>query len=374
MNSRSPFGGRLFVTIRNAQAVPPRQHHNIPALTGIRGIAAVAVMLCHYSWQTGRVLHLPSATVNAMTYGWVWVDLFFILSGFIMVHAHRKGAQSVRAYGAFLRKRLARIWPVHAVTLTFAMLVLGPAGWGYPPSLWEHIRTFLLMHAWWNYSHPIWNGPNWSLSAEWGAYVLFPLTFLLTRLTATRAAMALALTLAATVLAHLMLANKNMGVIVECALLRAVPEFAIGVLLYRLREAGSSGISPPMLTNLAALATVVLTLLMAATGWRQGMWLTVPALAALVYGLSFGRGVLARFLSTPFMLFLGNISFSFYMVHYLVLQTGFTLMPLENLHGWFGAFYLAWLWLLTFFTAWAMHAVIERPLQKRLVPNTLKQS
>jgi peptidoglycan/LPS O-acetylase OafA/YrhL len=60
------------------------------------------------------------------------------------------------------------------------------------------------------------------------------------------------------------------------------------------------------------------------------------------------------------------------MVHYLVLQVGFTLLPVESLHGWFGSFYLAWLWLLTFFAAWAMHAVIEQPLQKRLAPATFK--
>jgi peptidoglycan/LPS O-acetylase OafA/YrhL len=329
-------------------------------------------MLCHYSWQTGKILHLHPTIINAMTYGWIWVDLFFILSGFIMVHAHPNGTPNLSSYGKFLRKRIARIWPVHVVTLTFAMLVLGPAGWGYPPSLWEHIRTFLLMHAWWNYSHPIWNGPNWSLSAEWGAYTLFPLTFLLTRLTPSRAIMALAFTMLATVLAHLLLANKNMGVIVECALLRAVPEFVIGVLLYRLREAGNIKISPSMLTCIATIAIVSLTLLMAATGWRQGMWLIVPALAALVYSLSFGQGRIARFLSTPFMLFMGNISFSVYMVHYLVLQVGFTLLPVESLHGWFGSFYLAWLWLLTFFAAWAMHAVIEQPLQKRLAPATFK--
>jgi len=311
---------------------------NIPSLTGIRGVAALWVVMCHYSLHFKEY---PLLFRHLMGNGWIAVDMFFILSGFIMCYVHPNGAQNIKEYFNFLKKRLARIWPVHMVTVVFAMLIIGPAGWGYAPSTWEHIRTFLMMHSWWNYTHPIWNGPNWSLSAEWGAYLFFPLLFLLTKLSTKNAFITLGVGLASYVLINAILANTNMQVVVESGLLRSIPCFAFGVLIYRLKEYAPN-------PDLAAIGVMLIALLSPNSHWA---WLSIPLLAILIWGAQ--KGVSGHILASRPIVFLGEISFSLYMTHYLVIQTLDNSLPV--------------MWGITLVLAWGMYRLIETPLRKWLV-------
>ena len=147
----------------------------IDALTGIRAFAALAVLIYHYQFYflTGRI----------SDYGYLGVDLFFILSGFVIAHAHLgefaslHWATILRFYGL----RLARIYPVHFVILIGLVCTVITAGHfgvaAHLPSqftansLWANL---LLIHAWgpWPLS---WNFPAWSISCEWAAYLLCPL-------------------------------------------------------------------------------------------------------------------------------------------------------------------------------------------------------
>ncbi len=66
------------------------KRNTIPSLTGIRGIAALWVMTYHVTLGTaGQLLHSPSiGTFSLFAKGWAGVDLFFVLSGFILMHSH----------------------------------------------------------------------------------------------------------------------------------------------------------------------------------------------------------------------------------------------------------------------------------------------
>lgn len=322
----------------------------------MRGVAALWVVLCHYSQVLQQIFHLPNWLYYTFANGWFAVDLFFILSGFIMVHAHPQGAQTLPEYGRFLRKRLARIYPVHLVTLVFAMLVIGPAAWSHTPSIFDYIRYVTLTHAWWNYSHPIWNGPNWSLSAEWGAYLVFPFLYQLGNNKSRQSLLwSLAIGLTVYVAINIFFANTNMEVLVETGLLRSIPCFLFGVWLYRLRHLVSYNPRWGILADTVAITIpITLAILGALTTSNKPVWLLTPMAACWIFALSYNHGLCARLLSSRAMVQLGLISFSLYMTHTLI-QNFLFFTPILQRSTWLVIGYL----IITFIVAKCVYQLIE---------------
>ena len=117
-------------------AQPSPRH--LDALTGIRGIAAWAVVFYHIRLSLAGLL--PAPVIEWLAKGYLAVDLFFILSGFVIWYNY---APRIRQGGAaetrlFLWRRFARVWPLHAFILAgfigFAalLLVTGHDLAGYP--------------------------------------------------------------------------------------------------------------------------------------------------------------------------------------------------------------------------------------------------
>ena len=146
----------------------------IRALTGVRGVAALTVMAFHY-WYRDWV---PRTTFggHVVARGYVSVDLFFILSGFVMSKAYGQRFLSdfrLGAYGRFLERRLARIYPIYAVLLVLAIVAsaLRPAYFA-PLTLQNALLNAALVQTWFHHLSII--GTAWSLSTEWAAYIAFP--------------------------------------------------------------------------------------------------------------------------------------------------------------------------------------------------------
>src|SRR5271165_7035382 len=116
------------------------------ALTPLRGLAALAVL----SWHA----ELPPR-------GYLGVDLFFLLSGFVMMHAYGQMQAGMGAYLQFLKARLARIYPVHLLVLVLLLpqLQSSPAF-----SLGGLLSSLLLLQSPWH--SMCWNFCSWSISAE----------------------------------------------------------------------------------------------------------------------------------------------------------------------------------------------------------------
>ena len=157
-----------------------------PALTGLRALLAILVILLHISpmFNLGPLQALAISGNRA-------VDVFFILSGFILFHSYFekfKDSVGISVYLAFLQNRLARIYPIHLVTLIIglAMFIFSiklmhkiphDVDTIYAPSL---MANLLLVHAWFDgLGTP--NVPAWSISAEWFAYLFCPFMILLFR-------------------------------------------------------------------------------------------------------------------------------------------------------------------------------------------------
>ena len=148
---------------------PPVFHRNLEAL---RGIAALLVVLHHLSLTPGSSL----AGVTPLHAGWLFVDLFFVLSGFVIASVHLNSAASGAAARGFLIRRLFRLYPLHLATLVAALAADAVAGTAALPGYGAMVMLNLtLMHSWGLVPGSVLNGPSWSISAEWGAYLLFAL-------------------------------------------------------------------------------------------------------------------------------------------------------------------------------------------------------
>src|SRR6202161_3995096 len=113
--------------------------------------------------------------------GYLGVELFFVLSGFILCPVYLdQVADGGFRYGSFLWARLARIYPLHLATLAgigaMALAALA-AGRVIDPNIlsWSSLPANLLLVQAWGYAPQAgWNHPSWSISAEWFAYLSFP--------------------------------------------------------------------------------------------------------------------------------------------------------------------------------------------------------
>jgi len=148
---------------------------NLKPLTALRIFAALWVVLFDY-WPN---LGLPAPAIVAK--GYLGVELFFTLSGFILCHVYlRQVEENQFRYGRFLWARLARIYPMHLATIAaIGLMGVGAMAFGHPVdanavSLRALPANLLLINAWGVAPVSGWNHASWSISAEWFAYLAFP--------------------------------------------------------------------------------------------------------------------------------------------------------------------------------------------------------
>ena len=149
---------------------------DIRPLTSLRFLAALWVVV-YLMWPNLAVGGMPALAAK----GYLGVELFFVLSGFILSHVYLQAFGEKRfGYRGFLWARIARVYPLHLFTL-FGVMALGlaatAAGMAIDASIlsWKTLLPNLLMvHAWGFAGEAGWNHPSWSISAEWFAYLTFP--------------------------------------------------------------------------------------------------------------------------------------------------------------------------------------------------------
>ena len=144
----------------------------IDGLTALRGVAACWVVAYHMHQRDA----VGGALGTLMRHGYLAVDVFFVLSGFVMALSYGTGFAGWRGFGVFLMRRFARVYPLYFVT---TLMALGLLLWLPHPALpWVWlprmvVDNFLLVDAW-GVGQAL-NGPSWSISTELFAYLLFPL-------------------------------------------------------------------------------------------------------------------------------------------------------------------------------------------------------
>ncbi len=338
------------------------------ALTSIRGIAAWFVVLFHIRLS---IAGLPAPAAAVLAKGYLAVDFFFLLSGFViwMSWSERLRAGGVAAVPEFLKRRIARIWPLHLFMLGFGALLallLVATGREAPHFPFTELPLHVLLLQNWGFTSALsWNDPAWSISCELAAYLLFPLLVLAIDWRRVPTPAILAAITALLVLLHTVFTLRGAAAlgqeIPRLGLLRCVLEFAcgtaIGALWLRWRETW----------RLPAIACTAAALVLLA-GWIAGPFpetLAVPAaFAALLLALALTAGKPGNPLEGRALHYLGEISYATYLGHFL-LWFAFKLAFVDDTHAVGAPLIAAYLALVLASSAGLYHWV-ERPTQRRV--------
>ena len=157
----------------------------IPELNGVRGIAILLVLLYHF--QGPRPASLPRILYAPLALGWSGVDLFFVLSGFLISGILLDTNSSVNYFSSFYARRALRIFPLYLITIFAYFDIALPLAhhFGY----WRSWNGSLQIWYWLHLSN--WHsaygndvlllGHLWSLSIEEQFYFIWPVVILLVR-------------------------------------------------------------------------------------------------------------------------------------------------------------------------------------------------
>jgi peptidoglycan/LPS O-acetylase OafA/YrhL len=308
----------------------------VRSLTGLRGVAAIYVVFYHF---------LPALPMNRVgstfvAHGYLAVDLFFVLSGFVMTLNYTelfRSGFSRRAFGKFLGRRIARVYPLYFVTTLCAALLLAlgmRVSTSYAPvhldlSLFRNLLMNLLMVQSWGFGYSGYSldGPGWSISAELAAYLLFPLFlwigFKAASWRARVGTIIAGLSLVALnfisplFLQHPVSPNAPFDIYAPYhsgAILRCLPEFFIGVFIARLMTQNDSR---QLWTRRYVAEGIAITLALLLC-FRNTDLLIVLLVPFFILSLTHEESLPGRFFCSAPMHHLGLLSYSIYLIHELL--------------------------------------------------------
>ncbi len=346
-------------------------------LDALRGLAACAIVLFHSPFQLGE---RPTALIHN---AYLFVDLFFVLSGFVLSHRYGERLAAGMSVTDFARRRLARLYPLHAFLL-FVFLFYGGlkqalhlAGFGPEPNFIANdpatfLSSLLLLQGLGLHDHLAWNVPSWSVSVEFFAYLIFAL--LLKGLDRGQGPwLAMAFSLSAYV-ALVLLGKESLDVTYDYALLRCLGGFYAGVALYRWqRRWATDTLRRPLLWEGAVTALVLLCVANAGAGLAWAFAAVAGFVAMLAVFTRANDGWLGKVLASAPLRALGAWSYAVYLVHFLwvtvfaAVAAHLLQVPPESVHG--PAALLANLLLLAvvILSSRALYRRLEAPLRQRLL-------
>jgi peptidoglycan/LPS O-acetylase OafA/YrhL len=287
----------------------PNQSERFVQLDALRFFFAVVVVMFH--------------TIGGVTpvHGGYAVDFFFILSGFVLSHALiRRPVSAVE----FAWARLARLYPLHLVTLG-ALVCLVAGLLAHPPRQYSHEAlglNLVLLQGIWALDFHAWNFPSWSISVEFAINVvlLYPIVRMRSVLLAVIVVLSswLGILLAWGPVFDKFTVQPIPGTFLAGGLLRGAAGIVLGYLLYeaylRLRPRSVRRPMVVVATGCEAMGICLLTFSL----WTDGMaWRLIPAplSALLILQMAVMPGLVSRALQGRLFAFLGNISYSIYLVH-----------------------------------------------------------
>ncbi|NQE60960.1 acyltransferase [Caulobacter sp. RHG1] len=288
-------------------------------LDALRIVGAVMIVVFHFNrfinldgrWQ------LADDTIKSFS---LIVDLFFLISGYVMAAIYTGRLTTFAKYRDFLQKRVARLGPLHWATM-LVFVVIAALGWAGLINERDASRydvtcipqNVLFIHAWGTCKAQTWNFASWAISAEMGLYLALPLLFKITALGRWPTA-----AVAFGSLAVLLWISRdgetfsqwtfNFGVA------RAVPGFMLGMLAFQMKDVLAK-IPQARFVMWALLAAFVIASGLGAS--RTSLLLVIYAvgLAAVAADAAGVQGGISRALA-PW----AQLSFSLYLLHPIALK------------------------------------------------------
>ena len=281
-----------------------------PELESIRGLAAVLIVIGHFpKWNN----FLDSTIFNN---SWLMVDLFFVLSGFVIFHAYGETISSKKDLLKFIYLRLGRIYPLHIIFLLFFLMIEitkhflylnGKGDFKIIPfqsnGPIEFFKNLFLVHSIPN-QIGTYNFPSWSISVEFFTYILFAILIILIK--KYRGLIFLLITSIA-----MLMISTNFTLGFE-ALLRCISGFFMGCLSALIAKNFKFKIN--QIFSLISLFLIIIFLHLKNPNNYLGMIYLTSALLIITLTQSSG-GILKKILNLPPLTWLGLISYSLYMSH-----------------------------------------------------------
>ena len=355
-------------------ALPGKQ--DIKALTGIRGIAALWVITFHYRSLPANVATPLNAVIN---HGYMAVDIFFVLSGFVMAmtYAHGfSGRFNPSAFSVFLFRRFARVYPLYILVLgvigveSLAGMDTGIERW----LNWRVILANVTMTQSWGLGESF-NFPSWSVSAELAAYLLFPLLVPLTLLSRRGTAVAMTVLCLATMLwlecTPLTFHGQERRGPMDIAglngifpVLRCLAEFSLGLIAYRVARTPAA----VRFANSSFLNILVAAGLCGSLAIPNSDYVVVVLAPLMIIGLT-GSNLVSMLAGLRAPVFLGEISYSLYMLHSQLLPVRYVLHarldPVLGVHV-TGALAAPVFYGTLLVTSWSVYRLVESPARDGL--------
>ena len=284
-------------------------------------MAAIMVILFHL-----QHLDLLSGSVFIAKSD-IFVDFFFVLSGFVMTHSNVNKITDIASVRPFVVKRFRRIYPLHLFTL---LLVLGFELFRYgvdrfvvplanpvfaaDKSFASFLANLTLTQSLHLFDRVTWNGPSWSISVEFYTYIAWAIALALLRKNVF-----LLYGLAFSLLSwFIVLHNGTIIYNYDYGFVRCLYSFLIGMLAYQL----SHRIPMPLSSGRQSALELLLlgaTVLTIRAFTHQDSWLMPLLFAAVIIVFSHERGRISQWLAGDRFEFLGRLSYSYYLNHTVVL-------------------------------------------------------
>jgi peptidoglycan/LPS O-acetylase OafA/YrhL len=303
----------------------------------LRGIAALLVAVFHFEMAIARFV--PASTTMFFEKCYLMVDLFFIMSGFIILHVYKEDFTDHirgRYFKKYIVARFARIYPLHffaMLLLVTGVILFSPPGTYPNPIENPHaIPTgFLLLHSYYIHDIYTWNIPSWSISAEWAAYMLFPFLAVFMYKKKWPAVMICGF---GVILAYVSImyflprrnflfpsipVPHNVNTTYDYGYLRGIAGFVTGMIMYKLYQL------PPVrdIFRKDILAALVILLVMLDLHFALHDAFAIILFAALVLAMALNSGRLHRICNNRVLQYIGKISYSIYLMQ-IFLQEPFS--------------------------------------------------
>ena len=307
----------------------------LSTLTPLRGIAALFVVVMHAHLFLGRIVS-PTLT-HFVAEGWLWVDFFFMLSGFVLSHVYSQTfAEPVSRlrFRKYISARFARVYPLHFFTLLWVAIitiVIRQATNPIDPFLLPIFSyraipaSLLLVQSLHLFTVPPLNTPSWSLSTEWWVYLIFPaLVYGLQRCSAWGKGLVLLTTAGLYVMLMYYIAPNfglthtvTIDLMADWGLFRCLAGFILGMLCYETyRQNWGRLVLGSSLFFVLSFGAVLVTM------HRAAHDLFIIALFPfIILSAAYQTGWVKRLLDAPPLQRLGDWSFSIYMVHMPIIFT-----------------------------------------------------
>lgn len=303
----------------------------LTTLTPLRGIAALLVVIFHSNLML--LPFLPMGKPHFIWAGWLWVDFFFVLSGFIISYVYGdafKDTLTSGDYWKYIKARFARVYPLHFVTLVWCLIcaiIMLHFAEGVAPFFHDMlsptaaIPSLVFLQSLGLYISAPLNTPSWSLSTEWWVYMIFPLLVpLFSRLKTGGLVMMLFCIGGLFAFIKYYLGpvglpfpggSPSLNIITDFGVFRCLAGFLLGMLLFRVYE---ESIAIDFFKKSWVFVFFFLAVMVTMHFGVEDI-LVIALFPFVILAAAYNDTMIKKALDTPVLQRLGDWSFSIYMVH-----------------------------------------------------------